>query len=86
MGEFPSKQEFANATQIIVPGSTLSFIDSNNIEPKVVNLMRELKTTFETNKKVKFLGLCYGHQLIAELFKPGSVQTTCGTYPGLSKV
>ena len=46
----------------MIPGSTNSVLsDIREIEEMSKNLFN----AFETNKKLKIFGICYGHQLIA---------------------
>ena len=70
--EFPTEEDYKRVTHIIIPGSTLCL--SINVEPQIALLMSQLRNLFSVNSMVKYLGFCYGHQLLAEVLNPGSVR------------
>lgn len=83
-GEYPSHEDYEKATQIIIPGSPLCI--SINIEPNIQKLINQLRSLVMKNQKVKFLGICYGHQLLSEVFNPGSVRRAKKGSFGLNKI
>lgn len=70
--EYPEEDEFLKATHIIVPGSP--FCLSGEFPPVFSKLMERLRRLFDENKQIKYLGICFGHQFISEIFCPGAVK------------
>lgn len=62
----------------ILTGSTFSVNDNN---PKVGRVMQLLNEGVQKNKKLKILGICFGHQAIA-LYNGGKVVKR-ELYPGV---
>ncbi len=68
--EFPSKEDLSTAKVIIIGGSKNSAYDIN---PHTLKLKQFILNTHKTHPNIKWVGLCYGHQII-NLALGGSVE------------
>lgn len=73
----PSEELYQRASLIIVPGSSLAVY--SNIK-ELRNFTNKLKQVFVTNKQVKILGVCFGCQLLAEIFDGKADKAAVGTF------
>lgn len=61
--EYPTDELLDNARAIIIPGSRASAYD----DADWIKKFREwIKKTYENKKNIKFLGICFGHQIISQ--------------------
>eukprot|EP00347_Sterkiella_histriomuscorum_P018325 403345936 len=62
--EFPSEEVLANLKGLVLPGSKYSVYDDSNewIEP----LKEFVRNVYNNYKQIKVVGICFGHQLIAQ--------------------
>lgn len=50
---------------LILTGSSLCVNDET---PQIENFMKLFKSVFDKNKKLRAIGICFGHQLLAKNF------------------
>lgn len=64
-GEFPSVEDVENGRfdAIFIGGSRYSAYDDS---PWIMRLRNELIPAYYASKKVKLIGICFGHQLLAQ--------------------
>ena len=64
-GDIPTAEELSEFHSVVLTGSSLSVNDNN---PHINALLKNLKNAIEINKKLKVLGICFGHQAITKMF------------------
>lgn len=62
--QVPTVEELVAADTVLVSGSTYSV---NNMHPYMRTLCDNLKLALAMNQKLKMIGFCFGHQLLANL-------------------
>ena len=73
----PTNDLYEKASLIIVPGSSLAvYADKKELK----DLITKLREVFSTNKTVKILGVCFGCQLLAEIFDGKASKAAIGTF------
>ena len=61
LNQFPDHETLSKAKAVLLPGSLLHVY---NNDEQTVSLVNWLRNSLNTYKTVRFLGICYGHQLI----------------------
>jgi GMP synthase-like glutamine amidotransferase len=69
--DYPTKQEYMELDTIILSGSSLSVNDET---PEVIKFIETLKEGINLNPKMKILGVCFGHQVLAKMFSGTVIQ------------
>ena len=61
--EIPTVEDMIRVDTVVISGSSLSVL---NMHPLIQKFQAQLFSALEVNKKLKVLGFCYGHQMIAQ--------------------
>jgi GMP synthase-like glutamine amidotransferase len=80
---FPGPDELKNTKAIIIPGSQIHVYDDHEYLRKAEHFIKEVHSKYP---EIKFLGICFGAQIIAEVYG-GKVQSReDGFYAGLERL